>query len=121
TEIFIRINSTGANLSQADFAMSKISVNDEHDGPNIRKTIDYFSNLIKDSSIFEIIQDNDKEFASTESFQKIKWVKDHKVNIYEPSYSDVLRVAFTFKFLRGRLSNLVSPLSGRDFETREYT
>src|SRR5699024_1047248 len=42
TEIFIRINSTGANLSQADFAMSKISVNDEHDGPNIRKTIDYF-------------------------------------------------------------------------------
>ena len=49
----------------------------------------------------------------------LKWVKGYNTNIYEPSYSDVLRVAFTFKFLRGRLSNLVSLLSGRDFETRE--
>lgn len=28
TEIFIRVNSAGATLSQADFAMSKIAAND---------------------------------------------------------------------------------------------
>lgn len=120
TEIFIRINSAGVSLSQADFAMSKISVNDVYKGPIIRKTIDYFSHLIKSPAIFDDIKKNDSEFASSDPFNKIKWVKDYNTNIYEPSYSDVLRVAFTYKFLRGRLSNLVSLLSGRDFETREY-
>ena len=37
-----------------------------------------------------------------------------------PDYNDVLRVAFTSQFKRGRLSELVSLLSGRDFETRDY-
>lgn len=120
TEIFIRINSSGVNLSQADFAMSKISVNDLYNGPLIRKTVDYFCNLIKSPTIFENILKNDSSYANTDDFKKIKWVKDYNTNIYEPSYSDLLRVAFTFKFLRGRLSNLVSLLSGRDFETREY-
>ena len=31
-----------------------------------------------------------------------------------------MRVAFTYKFRRGRLADLVSLLSGRDFDTREY-
>lgn len=120
TEIFIRINSAGVNLSQADFAMSKISVNDVYDGPLIRKTVDYFCHLIKSPAIYENIMANDREFSETEEFEKIKWVKDYNTNIYEPSYSDLLRVAFTFKFLRGKIANLVSLLSGRDFETREY-
>src|SRR5699024_7929226 len=113
-------NSGGVSLSQADFAMSKVSVNDEYNGPIIRKTIDYFSNLIKDPSIFENIEENDHEFTNSDAYQKIKWVRNYFENIYEPSYSDVLMVAFTFYFLRGRLSNLVSLLSGRDFVTREY-
>ncbi|CAM2787523.1 GmrSD restriction endonuclease domain-containing protein [Salinicoccus roseus] len=120
TEIFIRINSTGVSLSQADFVMSKISVNSQHDGPIIRKTIDYFSHLIEHPNIFENIRANDAEFSQTEAFRKIQWLKDYNSNIYQPSYSDVLRVAYTFKFLRGPLSNLVSLLSGRDFETREF-
>ena len=41
-------------------------------------------------------------------------------NLYLPNYTDVLRVAFTYKFKRGKLQDLVSLLSGRDFETREY-
>lgn len=45
TEIFIRINSKGVVLSQADFAMSKISSNDKYNGGIIRKTIDYFCHL----------------------------------------------------------------------------
>ena len=41
TEIFIRVNSEGVPLSQADFAMSKIAVNETYDGPILRKVIDY--------------------------------------------------------------------------------
>lgn len=41
TEIFIRINSKGVVLSQADFAMSKISSNETYGGNITRKTIDY--------------------------------------------------------------------------------
>lgn len=40
TDIFIRINSKGVVLSQADFAMSKISSNEVYDGNITRKTID---------------------------------------------------------------------------------
>ncbi len=42
TEIFIRVNSAGASLSQADFAMSKIAANETYGGNQLRKAIDYF-------------------------------------------------------------------------------
>jgi hypothetical protein len=45
TEIFIRVNSAGAELSQADFAMSKIAVNETYGGNLLRKAIDYFCHL----------------------------------------------------------------------------
>nr|WP_024790260.1 hypothetical protein [Lebetimonas sp. JH292] len=45
TEIFIRINSQGVELSQADFVMSKIAANEEYGGNLLRKAIDYFSHL----------------------------------------------------------------------------
>lgn len=44
-EIFIRVNSAGSPLSQADFAMSKISVNETYGGNALRKAIDYFCHL----------------------------------------------------------------------------
>jgi hypothetical protein len=53
-------------------------------------------------------------------FNKISWIRNKAEDIYQPSYVDVLRVAFTYKFRRGKLQDLVSLLSGRDFETREY-
>ena len=56
TEIFIRINSAGVVLSQADFAMSKISVNKEYNGNEIRKTIDYFCHLAKNPIDYENIK-----------------------------------------------------------------
>jgi len=120
TEIFIRINSAGVVLSQADFAMSKISVNKEYGGNEIRKTIDYFCHLVKNPTDYENIKNNDPEFANIDVFNKISWIKDKSEDIYRPSYVDVLRVAFTYKFRRGKLQDLVSLLSGRDFETREY-
>lgn len=120
TEIFIRINSAGVVLSQADFAMSKISVNEKYGGNEIRKTIDYFCHFAKNPADFDNIKNNDREFASKDIFSKISWIKDKTDKIYQPSYVDVLRVAFTYKFRRGKLQDLVSLLSGRDFETREY-
>lgn len=45
TEIFIRINSQGVTLNQADFAMSKIASDTQYGGQELRKAIDYFSNL----------------------------------------------------------------------------
>lgn len=118
TEIFIRINSKGVVLSQADFAMSKISSNDTFGGNNIRKIIDYFCHFLQVPADYEMILENDKEFAATDYMRTIKWIVDEKEDIYEPDYSDVLRVAFTSKFNRGKIADLVSLLSGRNFETR---
>ena len=120
TEIFIRINSKGVVLSQADFAMSKISSDDRFGGNQIRKIMDYFCHLMQKPEDFEAIRQNDSEFAASDDFSKIKWIINEHEDIYVPDYTDVLRVAFTFKFLRGRIADLVSLLSGRDFNSRDY-
>ncbi len=86
TEIFIRVNSAGASLSQADFAMKK----------------------------------GDPAFAKSEFYPKMTWLKDVSDDIYGPSYTDMLRVAFTSEFGRGKLQDLVALLSGRNFDTKKY-
>lgn len=120
TEIFIRINSKGVVLSQADFAMSKIASDTENDGSTLRKAIDYFCHLAISPEFYKHIVDNDKEFAKTDFFKKMSWLKTENEDLYDPNYSDLMRVAFTSQFNRGRLSDLVSLLSGRNFETRSY-
>ena len=50
----------------------------------------------------------------------MEWLKHEKEDLYDPSYTDMLRVAFTSEFRRGRLDDLVALLSGRNFETREF-
>jgi len=119
TEIFIRINSKGVVLSQADFAMSKIA-SMENGGINTRKLIDYFCHLSIEPEFFKHISENDKEFASTPYLSHIEWLKNTNDNLYDPDYTDVIRVAFIKNFERGKLSDLVSLLSGRNFETREF-
>lgn len=120
TEIFIRINSKGVVLSQADFAMSKISSNEVYDGNITRKTIDYFCHLLESPEDLKEIKKNDAAFAARPEFDAIKWAANKVSPIYKTSYTDILRVAFTYKFKRGKLADLVSLLSGRDFETREF-
>jgi len=120
TEIFIRINSKGVVLSQADFAMSKIASNTEYNGNILRKAIDYFCHLAISPEFYKHIEDNDKEFAKTEFFSKMQWLKSENEDLYDPEYTDMIRVAFTSQFNRGRLSDLVSLLSGRNFETRTF-
>ncbi|MDD5689577.1 MAG: DUF262 domain-containing protein [Caldisericia bacterium] len=120
TEIFIRINSKGALLSQADFAMSKIAANEIYGGNELRKCIDYFCHLAVSPEFYTKITDVDEEFTKTEYFPKMAWLKNEKDDLYDPTYTDMLRVAFTSKFKRGRLADLVALLSGRNFETRDY-
>ena len=50
----------------------------------------------------------------------MRWLSDVNDDIYDPTYTDMLRVAFTSEFRRGRLQDLVALLSGRNFETKEY-
>lgn len=120
TEIFIRINSKGVPLSQADFAMSKIAVNESYGGATLRKCIDYFCHLAVAPEFYQQIEDRDSEFASTPYLQKMAWLKNENDDLYDPDYTDLLRVAFTSEFNRGKLADLVSLLSGRNFDTRTY-
>ena len=120
TEIFIRVNSAGAELSQADFAMSKIAVNETYGGNLLRKAIDYFCHLAVAPEFLPRIEKSDPEFATSDFMRRMKWLKNVNDDLYDPSYTDMLRVAFTSEFRRGRLQDLVALLSGRNFETKEY-
>ena len=120
TEIFIRVNSAGAQLSQADFVMSKIAADERYGGNQLRKAIDYFCHLAIAPEAMPRIEKNDTAFVQTEYFQKMRWLRNVNDDLYDPSYTDMLRVAFTSEFGRGKLQDLVALLSGRNFETRAY-
>lgn len=120
TEIFIRVNSAGKELSQADFAMSKIAVNESFGGNVLRKAIDYFCHLAVAPEFYSKIEKGDPNFADSEFWPRMRWLKDVNDDLYDPTYTDMLRVAFTSEFGRGKLQDLVALLSGRNFETREY-
>ena len=120
TEIFVRINSQGKRLNEADFAMSKIAADSKYGGNILRKAIDYFCHLAVDPNFYEKLSATDNEFMKSEFAGSLKWLKDDKEAIYDPEYNDMLRVCLMHKFGRGKLGDLVSLLSGRDFETRTY-
>ena len=120
TEIFVRVNQTGVTLSQADFVMSKIASYGDGAGSNLRKCIDLFCHLAAAPEFYNNIVENEHEFSNTKYMQKIEWLKDEKDDLYDPDYSDLIRVAFTTEFDRGKISDLVSLLSGRNFETKEF-
>jgi hypothetical protein len=120
TEIFIRVNSAGTELSQADFAMSKIAVNESYGGNLLRKAIDYFCHMSVAPEFLPTIEKNDKAFSVSEFLPQMRWLKDTNDDIYDPTYTDMLRVAFTSEFGRGKLQDLVALLSGRNFETKQF-
>lgn len=122
-EIFVRINASGVNLSNADFAMSKIAVYEKDPGDEmgmrLRKFIDYFAHLSAAPDQFKDIAQNDNEFAKTDYFAKIAWLKNETDDLYDPTYNDIIRVVGLTQFARGKLGDVVSLLSGRNFETRQ--
>jgi hypothetical protein len=100
--------------------MSKISVNETYGGNMLRKAIDYFCHLSVAPEFLSKIEKNDKSFAASEFLPAMRWLKDVNDDIYDPKYTDMLRVAFTSEFRRGKLQDLVALLSGRNFETKQY-
>ena len=77
------------------------------------KAIDYFCHLAVAPDFLGRIEKGDKAFAASEFFPQMRWLKDVTDDIYDPTYTDMLRVAFTSEFGRGKLSDLVALLSGR--------
>ena len=120
TDIFIRINSKGVVLSQADFAMSKIAADEAHGGQMLRRAIDYYCHLAVKPAFWDTVSAQDPEYMASEYAPLAEWLKDDRDDIYDPDYNDVLRVAFMAEFGRGKLADLVALLSGRDFEARDY-
>lgn len=123
TNIFVRINSKGTTLNQGDFVMSKIAADEEHGGNTLRKIIDYFSHLSVEPTYYDYMVTHDLDFCRKENGlykEKLKWLRNDTESIYDPTCDDVIRVAFMHKFQRSKLADLVSLLSGRNFETRDY-
>lgn len=85
----------------------------------LRKAIDYFCHLAAKPEFFDDLR-SDQEFAASEFFPQMTWLRNENSDLYDPLYTDMLRVAFTSEFKRGRLEDLVALLSGRNFETRQY-
>ena len=89
TDVFIRINSKGSVLSQADYAMSKIAADENYGGNVLRKAIDYFCHIAVDPSFYYKLAENDKEFIESDLGKEMKWLKDDYTSIYDPSYEDI--------------------------------
>ncbi|MGM0913857.1 MAG: GmrSD restriction endonuclease domain-containing protein [Pseudomonadota bacterium] len=117
-EIFVRINAKGVPLSSADFVMSKIATYGD-EGRNLRKLIDYFCHLTVSGHAYDDIRENDEEFASSGHLEKVQWLKTQSDELFQPEYTDVIRIAGLVGFSRGKAGAIVSELSGLDPETRK--
>ena len=76
--------------------------------------------VMKLKSEFVSSLQNDQEFSESEYAEKIRRLAKEQEAIYDPDFGDMLRVSFMHQFRRGRLADLVSLLSGRNFKTKEY-
>lgn len=113
SEIFIRINLQGKPLNQEDFAMSKISVNEQYDGDRIRNSIDYFCHLLKDPSFIDVLRKNETEFMETEYGKNLEWLGEGRAVTYVPSYADLLKVVLIAYFGKNKIGDMVNLLSGK--------
>lgn len=117
-EIFVRINAKGVPLSSADFVMSKIATYGD-EGRNLRKLIDYFCHLSVSGHAFEDIRENDEEFTASGHLAKIQWLQNQSDELFQPEYTDVIRIAGLVGFSRGKAGAIVSELAGLDPATRK--
>ena len=117
-EIFVRINAKGVPLSSADFVMSKIATYGD-EGRNLRKLIDYFCHLSISGHAFDDIRENDQEFTASGHLSKIQWLQSQSDELFQPDYTDVIRIAGLVGFSRGKAGAIVSELSGLDPQTRK--
>lgn len=121
TEIFIRINSQGKPLNQEDFAMSRISVNEEHGGDMLQKAIDHFCHLCLTPEAGAELLSHDTDFLESDLVGYVSWLKGVRQDLYVPAYSDVLKTAFAYKFGKVKIGELVNLLSGKCPGTKEIS
>ena len=114
SEIFIRINLQGKPLNQEDFAMSKISVNEQYDGDLIRNCIDYFCHLLKEPSFLSILKEREAEFMGSDYGRELAWLGNGSEYMYIPSYADVLKIVLIACFGKSKVGDLVNLLSGKE-------
>lgn len=101
-EIFVRVNSEGVRLSQADFILTRLSVFWDIG----REEIEEFS---RNSHLTP-------ETVSERTGKKVSWTpKNHYI---EPSPGQILRVIVAVGMNRGRLANAYAALKARDPQTR---
>lgn len=116
--VFRLVNQKGVRLSEADFVMSKLAADIHHGGRLLRKAIDYFCHLFEDHTLYHRLPQSDKDFCASAFFPKMSWLgKKANRYLYAPRYGDVLRIAFTSEFKRGKLQDLVAGLSGKNLDT----
>ncbi len=120
TEIFIRINSKGASLTQADFIMSTLAADEENGGNMLRKTIDYFCHTSSDPHFLHNIVERDTDFVQSDYYSLIKWIAKNTNKLFTLTFDDVLRIAFESRYYRGKMANLTDLLHGRNFEERTF-
>ena len=75
TEIFVRINSQGKRLNEADLPCPKLLRMKRYGGNSLRKAIDYFCHLAVDPAFYGQLSNGDKEFMATEYAPKLRWLK----------------------------------------------
>ena len=107
TEIFIRINSQGTKLNQADFAMSRMAANEQFGGNTLRKAIEYFSHLAVAPSWYSEMT-KDQTFMAPPFAAQMSWLKNDNDSIYDPDFNDILRTSFMYKFDRAKMKDLVA-------------
>ena len=94
TEILSVCELGGSQLSQTDFAMSKIAANDTFGGNPAQGDRLLLPLRQVTLSTWTVSQRATKPSQTPSFFQAIRWLKGVNDDIYDPSYTDMLRVAF---------------------------
>ncbi len=105
TEIFIRVNSAGAELSPGRLRHVEDRRQRDLWRQLLRKAIDYFCHLAVAPEFLPKHREGRQAFAASEFLPKMRWLKDVNDDLYDPTYTDMLRVAFTSEFGRGKLQD----------------
>ena len=103
TEIFIRVNSAGMELSQADFAMSKIAVNETYGGNLLRSAGFVTSALIGGRNAV--------------NFAYILYLRGRSEGVSAADLERLVRRWYVMSILRGRYTG--SPETAFDFDIRQ--
>lgn len=97
SDIFVRINSQGVNLTQTDFILTLLSVYWEEGREKIEK-------FCMDTRNFP---DNEIKYSSFN-------------HIIKPDPKDMLRVLVGYSFKRAKMRDVYSLIRGRDFDANDY-